>query len=83
MTRSDSCGFGPVWDRLWGESGLNEDPGHEAERACGARLLGFNGEGLLGELLGLDTAFMGGGRPRPYDERLFVSCASLTLSVNR
>jgi hypothetical protein len=41
---------------VW-ESGLNEDPGHEAEGAGGAGFLGFDLERFLRELLGLGAPF--------------------------
>ena len=45
-----------------GESGQDEDPGHEAESSDRAGLLGFDFERFLSELLGSGTAF-GGGVP--------------------
>ena len=46
-----------------GESGLDEDPGHEAKGAGSASLLGFDLECFLSELLGLGATLSGTGVP--------------------
>ena len=40
-----------------GQSGLDEDAGHEAEGASSARFFGFDRECFLGEFLGLAPSF--------------------------
>jgi hypothetical protein len=45
---------------------LDEDPSHEAEGAGDARLLDFDGERFLSELLGLGAAPRDGRESRPF-----------------
>ena len=49
-----------------GQSGLDEDPGHEAESAGGAGFFSLDFERFLRELLGLGAAPKGGRESRPF-----------------
>ncbi len=50
------------WLPAMGESGLDEQPSHEAERTGSLRLLGFDREGLAEQLVGQTLARDGGLR---------------------